>query len=71
MIIEYMNAGSLTDFIYFYFKKIPENVIIYLSREILRSVICFIYFNLYFKEVYLIFIKIRGCTEISNLIIFF
>lgn len=36
MIIEYMNAGSLTDFIYFYFKKIPENVIKYLCREMLR-----------------------------------
>ena len=36
MIIEYMDAGSLTDFIYFYFKNIKEEVIAYICKEILK-----------------------------------
>ncbi len=36
MVIEYMNGGALTDFIYFYFKKIPEIVIMYVCREMIR-----------------------------------
>lgn len=33
MFVEYMNAGALTDFIYHYMKKIPEQVIAYIMRE--------------------------------------
>lgn len=36
MVIEFMNGGSLTDFIYFYFKKIPEKIIAYICREMVR-----------------------------------
>ena len=32
-----MNGGSLTDFIYKYEKKIPEDVIAYIIREILSG----------------------------------
>lgn len=35
MFIEFMNGGALTDFIYHYLKKIPEDVIAYIMREIL------------------------------------
>lgn len=36
MVIEYMNGGSLTDFIYGNFKKIPELIIAYIIREMTR-----------------------------------
>ena len=52
MVIEYMNGGSLTDFIYFHFKKVPENVIMYLCREMLRLLIIFV-----FNELILAFFK--------------
>ena len=35
MFVEYMKGGSLTDFIYRYEKKIPENVISYIIQQIL------------------------------------
>lgn len=35
MFIEYMNIGALTDFVYKYMKKIPEEIIAYIAREIL------------------------------------
>lgn len=35
MFVEYMNAGALTDFIYRYMKKIPEEVIAYILRKML------------------------------------
>jgi serine/threonine protein kinase len=35
MFVEYMNGGSLTDFIYQYSKKIPENVIAYILQQVL------------------------------------
>ena len=35
MFVEYMKGGSLTDFIYRYEKKIPENVISYIAKQIL------------------------------------
>lgn len=35
MFIEYMKGGSLTDFIYQYERKIPENVIAFIMKEVL------------------------------------
>ena len=35
MFVEFMNGGALTDFIYHYMKRIPEQVIAYITREIL------------------------------------
>ena len=35
MFVEFMNGGSLTDFVYHYMKKTPEDVIGYALREIL------------------------------------
>lgn len=35
MFVEYMNAGALTDFVYHYMKRIPENVIAFLMKEML------------------------------------
>ena len=35
MFIEYMDVGALTDFVYKYMKKIPEEIIAYIGREIL------------------------------------
>ena len=32
MFVEYVNAGALTDFVYHYLKKIPEEVIAYIMR---------------------------------------
>jgi serine/threonine protein kinase len=35
MFVEYMNEGCLTDFIFQYIERIPEDVIIYILKEIL------------------------------------
>jgi p21-activated kinase 2 len=35
MFVEYMDSGALTDFIYHYLRKIPEDVIAYIMREAL------------------------------------
>ena len=35
MFIDYMDAGALTDFVYQYLKKIPEEVISYIMRQVL------------------------------------
>ena len=35
MFVEYMNGGALTDFIYQYMKKMPEEVIAYILKRIL------------------------------------
>lgn len=35
MFVEYLDGGSLTDFIYNFSKKIPENVIAYILKQIL------------------------------------
>lgn len=37
MVIEYMNGGSLTGFIQAYRKKIPQEIIGYVLREIVRG----------------------------------
>ncbi len=37
MVIEFMDGGMLTEFIYQYFKKIPETVIAYIIREIFKG----------------------------------
>ena len=35
MFVEFMNGGALTDFIYAYMKKIPQDVIAYILKRIL------------------------------------
>lgn len=35
MFIEYMNGGALTDFVYNYMKRVPEDVIAYIMKRIL------------------------------------
>jgi serine/threonine protein kinase len=37
MLIEYMDGGSLTDIVYGYTKRIPENISAYIMREILQG----------------------------------
>lgn len=37
MFVEFMNGGSLTDFIYHYCKKIPENVMAYILKQVLTG----------------------------------
>lgn len=39
MFIEYMNAGSLTNFIRNYEKKIPERIIAYVLKGILKGLL--------------------------------
>lgn len=35
MFVEFMDGGALTDFVYAYLKKIPEEVIAYIIKRIL------------------------------------
>ena len=37
MFVDYMNAGALTDFVYNYLKKIPEEVIAYIMKQSLTG----------------------------------
>lgn len=37
MIVEFLNAGCLTELIYNYFKKLNENIIAFICREILLA----------------------------------
>lgn len=37
MLIEFMDGGSLTDIVYGFTKKIPENISAYIMREILQG----------------------------------
>ncbi len=37
MVIELMNKGALTDIIYQNYRKIPEDIIAYILREILKG----------------------------------
>lgn len=37
MFVEYMDAGALTDFVYEFLKKIPEEVIAYIMKQTLTG----------------------------------
>lgn len=39
MFVEFLNGGSLTDFLYQFTKKIPENVIAYILKQILIGLV--------------------------------
>lgn len=39
MFVEYLNGGSLTDFLYQFAKKIPENAIAYILKQILIGLV--------------------------------
>lgn len=37
IVLEFMDGGTLTDFIYFKYQQIPENLIAYIIKEITES----------------------------------
>lgn len=37
MFVEFMDGGAMVDFVYYYLRKIPENLIAYILREMLKG----------------------------------
>ncbi len=37
MFVEYMDGGAMVDFVYYYLKKVPENIIAYILKEMLQG----------------------------------
>lgn len=37
MFVEFMDAGAMVDFVYFFLRKVPENVIAYILKEMLKG----------------------------------
>jgi serine/threonine protein kinase len=37
MFVEFMDGGAMVDFVYYYLKKVPERVIAYILREMLKG----------------------------------
>lgn len=37
MFVEFMDGGAMVDFVYFYMKKVPENIIAYILKNMLEG----------------------------------
>lgn len=37
MFVKFMDGGAMVDFVYFYLRKVPENIISYILREMLKG----------------------------------
>ena len=37
MFVEFMDGGAMVDFVYHYMRNVPENIIAYILREMLKG----------------------------------
>lgn len=40
MFVEFMDGGAMVDFVYYYLKKVPENIIAYILKNMLEGLEC-------------------------------